>query len=87
MQKQQQAPGSPPPQNSGIQSPQPQLAAQNQQHPFAMANPYTNLAMPQMSPMMPMQLNSQYTMQSVLRNPSPIPVNSGQGYMGMNNTF
>lgn len=80
MQKMQQAqsPSSPPLQS---QSPQPQLA--QQQHPFALPNPYAqHLGMP--NQMLPMQMNSQYAVQNnIMRNPSPVPVNTGgQGYPG-----
>ncbi|KAH8117041.1 YTH-domain-containing protein [Phellopilus nigrolimitatus] len=75
--QQTQSPGSPP---QHPQSPQPQLAAQAQQHPFALPNPYSSqhLGMPQQ--MMGMQ--TQYAIQNIMRNPSPVPVNGGQGYIG-----
>ena len=88
-QAQVQSPGQP---QSGAQSPQQtQATAQPQQYPFATPNPYAaqHLAMGPITPMMQMQMNSpQYShphaMQSVMRNPSPIPVNTNAGYMGMN---
>ncbi|TDL24957.1 YTH-domain-containing protein [Rickenella mellea] len=96
---QQQGPSSPTQGPATAQQPQQQVAAQGQQqHPFAMANPASmaypsgaHLAMPPMgAPMMQMQMNSQYThphtIQSVMRNPSPIPVTQA-GYMGMGGGF
>lgn len=75
MRQQAQSPGSPPQQS---RSPQPQLAAQVQQ-PFAMPAPYASqMGMP--GQMMGMQMNSQY--QNIMRNPSPVPVNQAQGYIG-----
>jgi hypothetical protein len=76
---------------------------QHQQHPFAMANPAAlayasqqqHMQVPQMgmSPMMgnmqmPMGMNQQFAMHSVLRHPSPgpAPVN-GQQYMGMGGQY
>lgn len=71
------------------QSPVP---TQVQQLPFGMPNAYSGMAMnPQMASLMQMQMNSQYShphaIQSVMRDPSPIPLNSGQGYLGMNGGF
>ena len=31
---------------------------------------------------MGMQMNSQYAIQNIMRNPSPVPVNQAQGYLG-----
>lgn len=99
LQAMQKVPQQPPtsPSQGNVQSPQPQMSPPNQQHPFAMPNPGQlsypgqHMSMPPMAPMMQMQMNAQYshphTIQSVMRNPSPIPVASGPGYMGMNAGF
>ncbi|KAH9066482.1 YTH-domain-containing protein [Lactarius vividus] len=71
----------PSPQNS---SPPPQV---QQQQPFALANPnnfaFTQLQMQQMTPLMQMQMGLPFVnpqaMQSLMRNPSPVP---NQGFAG-----
>ncbi|KZT26615.1 YTH-domain-containing protein [Neolentinus lepideus HHB14362 ss-1] len=67
-----------------------------QQHPFAMSNPNAlayathSLQMPgmNMNPLLQMQMNPQFTnpaaMQSVMRHPSPVPMNAQQ-FMNMPN--
>ena len=75
-------------------SPQGSSPSPPQQHAFAAINQDNTLAyashqlqMPQITPMMQMQMASPFVsphaMHSVMRNPSPVPVAHGQGYMGM----
>ena len=96
--QQQQQPGSPsqtPLNMHNLNSPQ-QLSPQ--QHPFAMPNPTTlpygqHLGLAGMNPMLQMaaaansQFSHPHTIQSVMRNTSPIPLNTTSPYMGMNGQF
>ena len=79
-----------PPSPQSTNSPSPPV-----QHAFAMGSPNAlayasqHFQMPQMSPMMQMQMQmaspfaNPHAMQSVMRNASPVPVQPGQGYVGI----